>query len=349
MNIPFLKNRVTGSERAFLARQLATMLSSGLPIDRAVAVLANQTHNPYLASVLGQVGTDLEAGLPFSGAIAKYPRVFSRVFVNVIIAGEAVGKLAQVLEEMAKRLEDEQEFTGKIKGALYYPLFVLGAMILIGGVLIVYVIPQLKLVFEEAGVVLPLTTRVLIAISDFLASQWWLAILLIIGVMIGIRYYLRTSIGRRMMDSLVLRLPTGMARDIYMARFSRTLALLVKSGTPIIEALSITAEVINNQLYAETLQAARDEIARGVPMSVPLSRSVLFPIIIPQMILVGEQTGRMDQVLESLADYFEQESNTKLKSLSSLFEPVMIVIVGLGVAFMVFSIFIPIYSIAQFQ
>lgn len=349
MNLPFFKNRVTGSERAFLARQLATMLSSGLPIDRAVAVLANQTHNAYLATALGQVGTDLEAGLPFSGAITKHPRIFSKVFVNVIIAGEAVGKLAQVLEEMAKRLEDEQEFTSKIKGALYYPLFVLGAMILIGGVLIVYVIPQLKLVFEEAGVTLPLTTRILIAISDFLSHQWWLAIILVAGLVFGLRVYLRTALGRRMMDTVVLRLPTGMARDIYMARFSRTLALLVKSGTPIIEALSITAEVINNQLYAETLQAARDEIARGVPMSVPLSRSPLFPIIIPQMILVGEQTGRMDQVLESLADYFEQESNTKLKSLSSLFEPVMIVLVGLGVAFMVFSIFIPIYSIAQFQ
>lgn len=348
MSLPFLQNRVSGSERAFLARQLATMLASGLPIDRAVAVLGNQTHNPYLASVLGQIETDLESGQPFSSAIVKHPKVFSRVFVNVIIAGEAVGKLAQVLEEMASRLEKEQEFMGKIKGALYYPLFIIFAMALVGVILMVKVVPQLKLVFAEANVELPFATRMLIGISDFLANQWWVAILVFMALVFAIRFYLRTSNGSQMMDTLILKLPTGLARDIYMARFTRTLALLVKSGTPIIESLTITAEVINNQLYADALKSASDEVSRGVPMSVPLSRSTLFPIIIPQMILVGEQTGRMEQVLESLADYFEQESSNELKSLSSLFEPAMIVVVGVGVAFMVFSIFIPIYSIAQF-
>lgn len=348
MTIPFIGNRVSGSERAFLARQLATMLTSGLPIDRAVAVLANQTHHEYLHQVLTQIGSDIEAGLPFSGAIAKHPRVFSKVFVNVVIAGEAVGKLAEVLEELATRLEQEQEFTSKIKGALYYPVFILLAMVVIGIILMVRVIPELKVVFDDAGVPLPFSTRLLIATSTFLANQWWLALLILVLIGTVIRFYLRSDSGRRLLDVIATRLPSGVGRDLYMARFARTLALLVKSGTPIIEALSITAEVMNNSLYAETLFNARDEISRGVPMSVPISRSPLFPLIIPQMILVGEQTGRMDQVLENLADYFEQETGTKIKSLSSLFEPIMIVIVGLGVAFMVFAIFIPIYSIAQF-
>lgn len=348
MNIPFLSNRVSGNQRAFLARQLATMLSSGLPIDRAVAVLGNQTRNEYLAQVLSQIGSDLEAGLPFSGTIAKHPKVFSKVFVNVVIAGEAVGKLAEVLEEMASRLEEEQQFSSRIKGALYYPGFILFAMAVIGGILMVNVIPQLQTVFDEAAVELPWSTRLLISISTFLSEQWYIAILILVLLMIGLVYFLRSKTGKDLVDSLALKLPTGIARDLYMARFTRTLSLLVKSGTPIIEALAITAEVINNHLYADFLKATSDEVSRGVPLSVPISRNPLFPLIVPQMILVGEQTGRMDQVLESLADYFEQETNSKIKSMSSLFEPMMIVIVGLGVAFMVFAIFIPIYSIAQF-
>ena len=344
---PF-KNRISVAERAFVARQLATMLTSGLAIDRAVVILAHQVGNMYLANLFAQISKDLEAGLAFSTAAGKYPRLFNHVYLNVIIAGESVGKLADVLQEVASRLERENEFTSRIRAALYYPIFILVAMVLIGIILMITVVPEFKSVFSEANIPLPLTTTILIAVSDFLSKEWHLTILGFVGIIFAIQFYLRSSQGRYLIDFLALRIPTGIAKDVYMARFARTLALLTRSGTPIIEALSITAEVINNRFYAEVLGEARDEISRGIPLSVPLSKNPIFPVIVPQMILVGEQTGKMDDVLTNLADYYEEETSNKIKALQSLFEPAILILVGLAVAYMVFAIFIPLYSITRF-
>jgi type IV pilus assembly protein PilC len=336
------------AERAFVARQLATMLTSGLAIDRAVAILANQVGNPYLAQLFNQISKDLEAGLSFSTAIGKYPRLFNRVYLNVIIAGESVGKLAEMLQEVANRLERESEFTSRIRSALYYPIFILAAMVLIGIILMITVVPQFKDIFQEANIPLPLQTRILIVVSDFLAAQWILTIIGCLGLMYLLLYYLRSPQGKYLLDFFALRIPTGLGKDVYMSRFTRTLVLLTRSGTPIIEALTITAEVMNNRFYATLLAAARDEISRGIPLSVPLSKSSIFPVIVPQMILVGEQTGKMDDVLTNLADYYEEETTNKIKALQSLFEPAILIVVGLAVAYMVFAIFIPLYSITRF-
>lgn len=344
----FFKNRVTAADKAFVARQLATMLASGLPIDRSVAVLANQFSNGYLGEVFHQIETDLEAGLSFSSAIMKHPRVFNKVFVNVVMAGEAVGKVAEVLEELAGRLEKDQEFSSKLQAAMYYPAFLFVAMIAITIVLMVKVIPQFKSVFAEANVPLPLVTNILITMSTFMAQRWYIVVLAVVVVVLAVRAYLSTKKGQQLLDYLAIYFPTGIIKYLYMSRFTRTLALLVQSGTPIIEALSITAEVVNNGLYQAVILNAKDDVARGIPLSTPLSKSQLFPVIVPQMILVGEQTGRLDQVLNSLADYFEEETDTRIKAVSSLFEPIVIVFVGLGVAFIVFAIFLPIYSIARF-
>lgn len=348
-SIPFLTNRVSVSDRSFMTRQLATMLSSGLAIDRAIAVLATQVGNQYLKSVFAQIESDLEAGLTFSKAIAKHPRVFNRVFVNVVMAGEAVGKVAEVLEEMATQLEKEHEFLGKFWGALYYPILIMVGIVVVGLVMIIKIVPQFREVFLEANVPLPLTTQFLIAFSEFISTRWYIALTILIAAGFGLRVYLQTARGQQFLDWLALYVPTGILRYFYMARFTRTLALLTQSGTPIIEALGITSEVVNNSFYSEEIRIAKDEVSRGIPLSVPLSKSKIFPTIVPQMVLVGEQTGRMDEVLGHLADYYEEETNNKLKALSSLFEPIMLIIVGLGVAFIVFAIFIPIYSIARFQ
>ncbi len=348
VRLNFFRNRVSAADRAFIARQLATMLSSGLPIDRSIAVLANQFGGGHLVDAFHQIETDLEAGLAFSAALAKHPQIFNKVFVNVVMAGEAVGKVAEVLEELANRLEKDQEFLSQIQGALYYPAFVFVAMISITVVLMVKVIPQFRSVFVEANVPLPFLTNLLISVSTFMAQRWYIVLAGLVVLIFCIRAYLSTQKGQQTLDYLAIHLPTGLVKYLYMARFTRTLALLVQSGTPIIEALTITAEVVNNRLYARVILQAKDDVARGIPLSTPLSKSVLFPVIVPQMILVGEQTGRLDQVLDSLADYFEQETNTRIKAVASLFEPIVIVLVGLGVAFIVFAIFLPIYSIARF-
>ncbi|MBI4175019.1 type II secretion system F family protein [Candidatus Berkelbacteria bacterium] len=348
MHLTLFSRRISMADRTFLARQLATMLGSGLAIDRAVAVLANETKNPLIQAILKQIETDLEAGLAFSTAIAKHPRVFNRVFVNVVIAGEAVGKVAEVLQDMANRLEKQQEFVGKIKGALYYPIFVMITILVVGAILMIRVVPQVKSVFDEAQAALPFTTQLLVTISTWLASEWWLALILFLLGLFALRMFFGSEKGHLFVDFLALRFPTGIARDFYMARFTQTLSLLIQSGTPIIEALSITAEVVGNRFYTVAIEIAKEEVSRGIPLSVPIAKSPIFPLIVPQMILVGEETGRLDQVLESLAKYFEQETDLKLKSLASLFEPVMIIIVGIAVGFIVFAIFVPLYQIARF-
>lgn len=351
MTLPFLQKRVSVAERAFVARQLATMLSSGLPIDRAIAVLANQvgSRNKYLITVFRQIESDLEAGLAFSSAIAKHPRVFNRVFVNVVKAGEAVGKVSEVLEDLATRLEQEHEFISKVWGAMYYPILILIGMVAVGVIMMIQIIPQFKQIFEEAQIPLPFVTQMLLVVSDFVARQWYIALLLVVALAVAARFYLASDRGKLFTDWLTLKTPTGIVQSFYMARFTRTLSLLTQSGTPIIEALAITGEVVHNHYYLEVISTARDDVSRGIPLSVPLSKSSLFPIIVPQMILVGEQTGRIDDVMQKLAIFFEEDTNNKLKALTSLFEPIMLVIIGLGVAFMVFAIFIPIYSIARFQ
>ena len=184
--------------------------------------------------------------------------------------------------------------------------------------------------FFEANIPLPLTTTILIAVSDFLAAQWLLTIFGFIALVYGFLYYVRSKQGKYLLDFMSLRIPTGIGVDVYMSRFARTLALLSRSGTPIIEALTITAEVINNRFYAAVLAEARDEIARGIPLSVPLSKNQIFPVIVPQMVLVGEQTGKMDDVLTNLADYYEEETSNKIKALQSLFEPAILILVGLA-------------------
>lgn len=210
------------------------------------------------------------------------------------------------------------------------------------------VVPEFKSVFSEANIPLPLTTTILIAVSDFLSAQWLVTILVFVALIFALQYYIRSKQGKYLFDFLSLRLPTGVGKDVYMSRFARTLALLSRSGTPIIEALTITAEVINNRFYSVVLEEARDEISRGIPLSVPLSKNRIFPVIVPQMILVGEQTGKMDDVLTNLADYYEEETSNKIKALQSLFEPAILILVGLAVAYLVFAIFIPLYSITRF-
>ncbi|MBI2590015.1 type II secretion system F family protein [Candidatus Berkelbacteria bacterium] len=347
IDIPFLNN-VSVREKSFLARQLATMLASGLALNRAVAILVAQTQNKTLKTALQGIETDLEGGLPFSGAIAKHPKIFDRVFVNVVISGESVGRLADVLNQLADQLEKDSGFMNRVKGALAYPAFVFVAMIVVGAITMVYIIPQLQSVFEEAGAELPFLTRMIIAISHFLQNYWWLIIIfVVVGLAVG-RTYFRSKAGERLWGLIQLHLPGHLGYDIYMARFNRTLGMLVQAGTPIIEAISVTASVMDNLLYREYLAAAADQVKRGVPLSVPLQKTALFPLIVGQMIAVGEQTGRLDQILLKLAEYYEEEADSKIKQLSSLIEPIVIVLIGVGVGILVYAILVPIYNIAQF-
>lgn len=349
--IPFFSG-VSLKERAFFARQLSIMLAAGMQLDQALAILAGQTRNNNLRLAVLDIIKQLETGHSFSVALSRHTDEFGSVFAAVIRGGEASGRLDTVLEELAKQLENETRSMNAVKGALVYPLFILAAMIVMAVVVIIKVIPQLKDIFTSAKVDLPLQTTILLKLSDFFSAWWWLVLILVIVLIVVLRYLAtKTDVGHYYWNKLQVNPPLGksITQGTYMLRFSRTLSMLVSAGIPIIEAINITAETMNNIIYEQSLKEVVGELERGVPMSVPLEKNANFPPIVSQMVHVGEQTGRLDEVLNNISYFFEDDVNTKTKALTSLFEPILIVILGLGVMFMVFAILVPIYSITQAQ
>lgn len=350
-SISHLLKRVSIKEKAFFARQLATMLSSGLPLTQSLYILATQTRNEYFKSVLNEVVFDLESGYNLHNALEKHPRVFNKVFTSLIKAGESSGKLEQILDDLAIQIENDNAFISKIRSAMLYPLFIFLMLLGVGILMLVKVIPQLQEVFDESGAQLPWVTRTLIALSSFMIHFWWVCILIIIGIVVGIKFLMQTDFAQYYWNKFKIHGPIigSVSVGVYMHRFTNTLSLLTSSGIPIIESLHIVGEVMNNQIYIEELEDIAAQVERGVPMSVPLSKNSDFPLIVSQMIMVGEQTGKLEKVLSGLAKYYWEETDNKIKGISSLFEPVIIVFIGGGVAFLIFAILMPIYNIAQLQ
>lgn len=344
-------HKVRLKSKAFFTEQLATMVNAGLPLVQVLSLLARSERNTTLKRVVISVKEDLEAGYSFSTSIAKYPEMFSRVFVNAVRAGEATGKLELVLKELADTLERENRTAASFRSMMIYPIFIISAMIIVGGIMMVKVIPVLSAVFLEADAELPLMTRLLIAVSNFLAAYWWIAIVAAIGLYIGLRAFLRTSQGRYFLDSLRLRLPVvrDLNKSFLMARFTRTLGMLVTAGVPLLEAIQITADAMGHVIYKEDLERVAVQLERGVTLSVSISKSSYFPPLVAQMILVGEQTGELDKVLSKLSFTYEEEYDALAKGSSALIEPIVIVILGLGVAFLLFAILIPIYQVSLLQ
>ncbi|MEK7202522.1 MAG: type II secretion system F family protein [Patescibacteria group bacterium] len=341
--------RVNHKDRAFLARQLAVMLESGLPITQAIRSLIEQTKNPLMEEVLQVVLVDLENGLKFSVAIKKHPQVFNDVFVSVIASGEVTGQLDVVANLLADELERDQGFRSRVIGALLYPAFIIMAMIVVGIIMVTKIVPALELVFKEANATLPWTTLTVIAITNSLIYYWYVYIIVIVGGIFGLSRYLATVDGRRNSNGLLLKIPAfgTMLRNMEMARFTRIFGLMMQAGVPIIQALDSVAMVLDNVLYKESLNVVARNVERGSPIAQSLQRDNLFPATVTQMIAVGEQTGKLEQVLHKLANYYEEETNQSIKNITALTEPVIFIIVGLGVAFLVFSIIVPIYNLAS--
>ena len=348
INIPFL-TRVSSKEKALIARQLATMLSSGLDVAQAFKILASQTRSSFMRTSFQAVILDLEQGNSLSFALARQDKVFDPVFIAIVRSGESSGKLDQVLDQLAERLEESQDFNSKVKSALYYPIFVVITMIVIVILMLIYVIPQLKTVFEENDFQVPWTTQFIINLSSFMVNYWWLVIIILLILTMVLFIFLRTKEGGSVWDGLKIKIP--LIKDLYMllymSRFCRTMSMMLASGIPIMETMAITADVIQNRVYTKSLKNAAMQVERGIPMSVPLQKDKNFPPIVSQMILVGEQTGKMNVTLSKLAEYYEKETESKVKGLAALIEPILILFMGCGVGFLAFSIIWPIYSFAQ--
>jgi len=345
------KAKITTKDRALFARQLATMISAGMTLTKSLSIVAQQARNDRLKEIYNDVYKDLEEGYSFSSALAKHPEAYDRVFIAIVKSGETTGNLEKVLEETANRLENEGNFAAKIKGAMLYPAFILAALLLIGAYMMIQVIPQLKTVFEQAGSNLPILTRALIAVSDFLTQYWWVALLIVATIIVALRYWIISDLGARTINRWEISIPgiKQLTVGIYMSRFSRVMEMLILAGVPLIDGLKIAAGTMNNQVFEEGINQMVVEVEKGVPLSVPILKNENFPSLLGQMVAVGEQTGKMDEVLAKVAEYYEEETDQRIKSISTLVEPVILVIIGAGVAFLVFAVLMPIYNIAQIQ
>lgn len=340
---------VGGVDIAPFTRQLHTMISSGLPLTECLVILEKQTKDSVFSQALSQIVADVEGGSSLSAALSKFPRFFDTIYIKLIEAGEAGGVLDKILEKLAESLEKDKEFKAKTKGALVYPVIVVVVMVVVMIFMMIFVIPKLTSIYEEIGVKLPLVTRAMIAASKFMAGFWWLILIFICGLVFGLRFISRIPKVARFMSILYLEIPIWgkIKRTLILAQFTRTFALLIGSGIPIIAALKIVSGLLASPIYKEAIDEAIMKVEHGSPIYQPLAASSVFPPILGQMLRVGEETGKMDDVLLRLSIYFENEAEHLINNLTTALEPIILLILGIGVGILVFSIIMPIYNLTS--
>jgi len=344
-----IKNRASFSDAVEFTRQLATMINAGLPITEALLILRSQSKGA-MQEIVTQVLSDVEEGMALSKALEKYPSVFSKTYIALVKSGELGGVLSEVLERLSENLERQQEFRGRIKSAMVYPAIIIFGMGGVSAIMVVFVIPKLTELYEQFGAELPFATKVLLMISGVLSKpQLWPFAIIIFAVMFyGFRFYRRSTGGRRKIDELLLKVPLigGLNKQIILTDITRTLSLMVGSGVSVIEGLQVSSEVVSNVVIADALKDAAHLVEKGFPVAFSFSRHPeAFPFILSQMVAVGEETGKMDEVLQKVSHVFEVESDQKLKALTSAIEPIILIVLGIGVAFLVISIIMPIYNL----
>lgn len=339
-------NKVSFNELVNITRQLATMIGAGLVLSEAIDILEEQQTNKRLKDTLTIVSSDIKGGLTLSAAFGKHPDVFPSLYVNLVKSGESSGKLDQVLLRMADSLEKEREFRARVKGALIYPAVVVSMMVVVIFIMMTFVIPRLISLYRDSQIELPLPTRILITVSDFFVGFWWLIIIIFIAAIIALRRWMKTPHGALMVDAILLKSPVvgRVISNVTLTNFNRTFGMLVSAGVPILDSINIVTEVTENMVFKNALRESYAGVERGLPFSVLLNNPI-FPRIVGQMIKVGEETGKVDEIFFKLADYFESESDHLVKNLTVAIEPIVLVTLGLGVAFLVISIILPIYKI----
>jgi len=345
----FLKRirRPTDKEKAVFTRQLATMVGAGLPLAQALSILRDQAGNTQFGDVLEYVLGEVQGGKSLSESMRKFPSVFSETYVSLVEAAEASGAMKKVLERLAENLEKRGRLKSSIKSALLYPALILCAMLGVGTLLIVFVIPKLKEMYMNFNAELPLLTRIFLGLSDFVIGYWWVAILLVIGIVVGFKKFTQTRSGKYILAKIIFRLPIfgQLYKEIQLVEITRTLSLLLSSGVPIIDALNITKGSTGNVVYQDVLATAAAQVERGETLASPFRSSQYFPPIVSRMLSVGEESGETGEILLRLATYFEDEAQHKIDNLTTALEPLIMIVLGAGVGFMVLSIIMPIYNL----
>jgi type IV pilus assembly protein PilC len=338
--------RVPTRDIVVFTRQFATMVNSGLPLVQALDILAKQTENPQLSETTKQVVYDVESGHTLADALEKHPKVFTQLYVNMVAAGEAGGILDTIMLRLATFLEKNDAIVRKVKGAMVYPGVIFSVAGICIMVLLIFVIPTFQTMFDSVGVPLPLPTRVVIGISDFLQNFWHVLIVATIAAVFAIRAYYGTDNGKLVIDKMMLQAPVlgDLLRKSAVSRFTRTLGTLLASGVSILDGLEITARTAGNRVIHDAVMESRGSIAGGDTIAGPLEKSDVFPPMVTSMIAVGEATGGLDEMLSKIADFYDDEVDTAVSTLLSLLEPIMIVFLGVIVGGMIVAMYLPIFD-----
>lgn len=349
VDLSFIFDKVRPRDVASMTRLLSTLLLAGVTLPEALNALTDQVESPRFKSVLSDIASRVNEGSALADAMAKHTKLFPQLYINMIRAGEASGSLETVLIRLADFMDQQEDLRGKVTTAMFYPV----AMALVGGgvvtLLMVKVVPQISQMFEDQNAELPLSTRFLVSLSEFVAGYWWLIIMMMFAAVWGFRRWRATESGRLIFDSAILRLPVlgDLARKIAVSRFSRTLATMLASGVQLLQALDIVKSLLGNVVLEDVVSSARNDIREGDSVAVALKRSGQFPPLVTHMIAVGERSGQLEKMLEDVATTYDRETSAAITRATAVLEPLMIVLMGGSVGFIVFSIMTPILQMNQ--
>lgn len=347
MEINLRPGRVKLKQVAIFCRQFATMVNSGLPILRALSILADQTESKELAKVLVQARTDVEQGSSLSAAMGKHPKAFSNTFIAMVKAGETGGVLDDVLLQLADQIEKEVSLRRQIKSAMTYPVVVVALVVLIMSAMLLFIVPQFETIYGSLGSKLPLPTTILLGASRVFTKYWWMVIIASVGAAILFKRYKKSDAGRARIDALKIRVPVfgPLFHKVAIARFSSTLSMLMRAGVPILQALEIVKDTVNNQVISSAVEDVKTSVREGESIAKPLGKHKVFPPMVVQMMAVGEETGAVDTMLDKVSEFYNQEVKATVEALTSLIEPLLIAIIGGAVGAAVVALYMPMFNI----
>jgi type IV pilus assembly protein PilC len=341
--------RIKVKDIVIFSRQLSVMVGASVSLVRSIRTTARQTANPKLRRVLTDVADEVEGGVRLSDALAKYPKVFGSFYINMVRSGETSGQLDEVLLYLADQQEKDYDIRSRVKGAMTYPIFVLCMLFLVGAVMMIFVVPKLTGILRESGVELPISTRILIGVSDFFVNFWYIIVAGVIGLVAGTRAAYGTPAGKRVIDTFLLYIPVfgPMFRKIAIVRLTQGLSTLIAGGVDMVSSLKVVANVVGNEVYRDAILLTVQEVSAGNSITTVWKTRKEFPVMVTQMVSVGEETGKLQIVLERLNDFYTREINATVATLSTAIEPAIMVLMGLAVGGMVSAIILPMYSLAQ--
>jgi len=344
-----LFKKVSAKERLLFCEQLGVMIGSGTSIIEGLEAIREETLNQFFSDIVNQVITDVKSGTSFSNSLKKHPKAFSDIFVNMMKSGEESGKLDLSLKRLTLQIENEYELNRKIKNALYYPAFILTALVIVLVLVMTYVIPQLTSIFNDSGVKLPFLTRMVIGVSHFFQSYILFIVIAIILLIFGLIRYRHSAKGRIATDRFLLKVPVfgTLLKKCYLSRFTRTFSSLSSSGLPLIEVFNVSGSTIGNKIYEEEVSGMAQKVQSGKSISSVFKASRNFPRIVGQMALVGERSGNIDQVFDKLADFFDRDVESLSGNISTMLEPILMVIIGVGIGIVIISVLQPIYGMVN--